>query len=629
MLLALFAVVERRAPEPILPFEVLRNPIVAGSVACMALVGMAMFGTISYVPLFVQGVIGTSATSSGVVLTPLMLGAVDDVAPHRPAHLAHRPLPLERGARPARPDRRDGAALADGRDTTNGQAARKMVVAGIGIGSMMQVFVLSVQNAVPRARIGSATALTQFARQMGATIGVTIMGVIVNHGLPPGVAAAARASAIHRLPPALAQRPRRGAPPGVPRRRVRRGRRVGHRGRLRQGAAAAAVARRGRRGRGRGRYAGGGCPRITYVSEDFMPLDGWDHVELWVGNAKQAAYYYEHAFGFRCTAYAGPETGVRDRASYVLEQSEIRLVVSSSLRRGHEIGEFACLHGDGVKDISLRVPDANEAYRQAVQRGARGIMRAEGGRGRVRQGRARDDRDLRRRRPHVRRPARLRRRVPARGTSPRAVRRTRGVGLLALDHIVGNVELGRMQHWVEFYERVFGMTEMIHFSDEDISTEYSALMSKVMTDGQGKVKFPINEPAEGKRKSQIEEYLEFNHGPGVTAHRDAVGEHRRDGRGDATPRRACSSRRPTPTTTRRRSRVGEIDESWDDLRRLRILADRDDDGYLLQIFTKTAQDRPTLFFEVIERHGARGFGDGNFKALFEAIEREQALRGNL
>jgi 4-hydroxyphenylpyruvate dioxygenase len=203
-----------------------------------------------------------------------------------------------------------------------------------------------------------------------------------------------------------------------------------------------------------------------------------------------------------------------------------------------------------------------------------------------------------------------------------------GVGLLALDHIVGNVELGRMEHWVEFYERVFGMTEMIHFSDDDISTEYSALMSKVMTDGQGKVKFPINEPAEGKRKSQIEEYLEFNHGPGaqhIAMQTSNIVEtvetlQRRGVLFLSTPEAYYDE---TP------GRVGEIDESWDDLRRLRILADRDDDGYLLQIFTKTAQDRPTLFFEVIERHGARGFGDGNFKALFEAIEREQALRGNL
>jgi 4-hydroxyphenylpyruvate dioxygenase len=203
-----------------------------------------------------------------------------------------------------------------------------------------------------------------------------------------------------------------------------------------------------------------------------------------------------------------------------------------------------------------------------------------------------------------------------------------GVGLLHVDHIVGNVELGRMQHWVEFYERVFGMTEMIHFSDEDISTEYSALMSKVMTDGQGKIKFPINEPAEGKRKSQIEEYLEFNHGPG-SQHVALASSNIVDTVDSLKRRGVLFLATPDAYYEEVPARVGEIDESYEDLRRLRILADRDDDGYLLQIFTKTAQDRPTLFFEVIERHGARGFGDGNFKALFEAIEREQALRGNL
>jgi 4-hydroxyphenylpyruvate dioxygenase len=203
-----------------------------------------------------------------------------------------------------------------------------------------------------------------------------------------------------------------------------------------------------------------------------------------------------------------------------------------------------------------------------------------------------------------------------------------GPGLLAIDHIVGNVELGHMNEWVSFYEQVFGMTEMIHFSDDDISTEYSALMSKVMTDGNGKVKFPINEPAEGKRKSQIDEYLDFNHGPGA---QHIALQSSNIVRAVETLQRRGVVFLSTPDAYYEETpdRVGEIAESWDDLKRLRILADRDDDGYLLQIFTQTAQDRPTLFFEVIERHGARGFGDGNFKALFEAIEREQALRGNL
>jgi 4-hydroxyphenylpyruvate dioxygenase len=360
-----------------------------------------------------------------------------------------------------------------------------------------------------------------------------------------------------------------------------------------------------------------------------MPLDGWDHVELWVGNAKQAAYYYEHAFGFRRTAYAGPEKGVRDRASYVLEQNEIRLVLSSGLRRDSPIGEFACLHGDGVKDIALRVPDARNAYREAVQRGARGIAEphwVEDEWGKVELASIATYGDV----VHtfVNRSQYEGAYLPGFVAQEAPDAAGEDVGLLAIDHIVGNVELGRMEHWVQFYERVFGMTEMIHFSDEDISTEYSALMSKVMTDGQGKIKFPINEPAEGKRKSQIEEYLEFNHGPGsqhvaMTSANIVETVEALQRRGVvflATPEAYYDE---TP------DRVGEIDESWDDLRRLRILADRDDDGYLLQIFTKTAQDRPTLFFEVIERHGARGFGDGNFKALFEAIEREQALRGNL
>jgi 4-hydroxyphenylpyruvate dioxygenase len=360
-----------------------------------------------------------------------------------------------------------------------------------------------------------------------------------------------------------------------------------------------------------------------------MPLDGWDHVELWVGNAKQAAFFYEHAFGFRRTAYAGPETGVRDRASYVLEQGEIRLVLTSALRRDHEIGEFVHVHGDGVKDIALRVPDATEAYRQAVQRGARGIAEphtVEDDFGQVLLSSIATYGDV----VHtfVERGEYEGAYLPGfvaiesgNGAEP-------GVGLLTIDHIVGNVELGRMQHWVEFYERVFGMTEMIHFSDEDISTEYSALMSKVMTDGAGKIKFPINEPAEGKRKSQIEEYLDFNHGPGsqhVAMASSSIVE-----TVEALQRRGVVFlATPDAYYEETPDRVGAIDASWDDLRRLRILADRDDDGYLLQIFTKTVQDRPTLFFEVIERHGARGFGDGNFKALFEAIEREQALRGNL
>jgi len=364
------------------------------------------------------------------------------------------------------------------------------------------------------------------------------------------------------------------------------------------------------------------------MATDHMPLEGWDHLELWVGNAKQAAYWYEHALGFGLVAYGGPETGMRDRASYVVRQGEIRLVLTSALREASEITQHVARHGDGVKDIALTVPDATEAYRQAVQRGARGVAEphwVSDANGRVELSSIATYGDT----VHsfVNRGDYAGAYLP--GYEPVANGAgSDGTGLQAIDHCVGNVELGRMNRWVEFYEQVFGMTEMIHFSDEDISTEYSALMSKVLTDGEGKIKFPINEPAEGKRKSQIEEYLEFNAGPGV--------QHVALTTTDIVRTVEALQERGVKFLTTPGAyyedvpqRVGEIDENYEDLRRLGILADRDDDGYLLQIFTKTAQDRPTLFFEVIERHGARGFGDGNFKALFEAIEREQALRGNL
>jgi 4-hydroxyphenylpyruvate dioxygenase len=366
------------------------------------------------------------------------------------------------------------------------------------------------------------------------------------------------------------------------------------------------------------------------MSQDFMPLVGWDHIELWVGNAKQSAYFYEHAFGFRPAAYAGPETGVRDRASYVLEQGDIRLVLTSAQRPDHEVARHAHAHGDGVKDAAFEVTDATDAYRQALQRGARGVDEphwVEDEHGRVELASiatygetvhsfvSRGDYE------GVYLPG-------YRALDTGNGQPLPGIGLQLVDHVVGNVELGRMEHWVEFYERCLGFTELIHFTDEAITTEYSALMSKVMTGGGGRFKLPINEPAEGKRKSQIEEYLEFYGGPGVQhialATEDIVATV------DALRERGVRFL-DTPEAYYEDvgDRVGEIGEDWSDLRRLRILADRDDEGYLLQIFTKPAQDRPTLFFEVIERHGAVGFGEGNFKALFEAIEREQALRGNL
>ncbi len=364
------------------------------------------------------------------------------------------------------------------------------------------------------------------------------------------------------------------------------------------------------------------------TAHDPFPLEGWDHVELWVGNAKQAAYYYEHAFGFTRHAYSGPETGVRDRASYVLRQGDVRLVVSSALGSDHEISRFACTHGDGVRDIAMQVPNAGEAYRVAVERGARGVREPawlEDEFGRVEVASIATYGDV----VHsfV---------APADYAGPflpgyAAVDQhgdDGGVGLTLLDHCVGNVQLGKMDEWVGFYERVLGFENIVHYDDEQIHTEYSALMSKVMADGEGKIKFPINEPAEGRRKSQIAEYLEYNVGPGVqhvAVQTDDI----------VTTVESLQARgvgflqTPEAYYEDAFARVGEIEESWDDLRRLRVLVDRDEDGYLLQIFTKPAQDRPTLFFEVIQRHGARTFGEGNFKALFEAIEREQALRGNL
>jgi 4-hydroxyphenylpyruvate dioxygenase len=359
-----------------------------------------------------------------------------------------------------------------------------------------------------------------------------------------------------------------------------------------------------------------------------MPIKGWDHLELYVGNAKQAAYFYERALGFTRTAYGGPETGVRNRASYVLEQNDIRFVLTSGLRADSEITRFACTHGDAVKDVALSVPDAANAYRQAVQRGARGVTEphwVEDDYGRVELASiATYGENIH---TFVNRGDYAGPFLPG-YVSLAEDGASGGGGLQTVDHVVGNVELGRMNYWVEFYERCLGFTELIHFSDEAIHTEYSALMSKVMTDGEGKIKFPINEPAEGKRKSQIEEYLDFYGGPGVQ--HVAMQSDDIVGTVEALKERGILFlSTPAAYYDEVAERVGKIGEDWDDLRRLGILADRDEEGYLLQIFTKPAQDRPTLFFEVIERHGSRGFGEGNFQALFEAIEREQALRGNL
>jgi 4-hydroxyphenylpyruvate dioxygenase len=362
---------------------------------------------------------------------------------------------------------------------------------------------------------------------------------------------------------------------------------------------------------------------------DFMPLHGIDHVEMYVGNAAQAAYYFTNAFGFRRVAYAGLETGLRDRTSHVLEQGRVRLVLTGTLSSKSEIAAHHKRHGDGVRAIALSVPDVDHAYAEAVARGARSVSEPADiadENGRIRSASIATYGETlhtfidRSSYDGVFMPGFQ----PKNGMPPTPQEDI----LLTIDHIVGNVELGRMQEWVRFYEDVFGMVELIHFSDEAISTEYSALMSKVVTSGDGRVKFPINEPAEGKKRSQIDEYLEFYEGPGAQhialTTRDIVAT-------VAELRQRGVEFLPIPDTYYEDvpDRVPEVAEMCDDLRREGILVDHDDEGYLLQIFTKPLGDRPTVFFEIIERHGARGFGAGNFKALFEAIEREQERRGNL
>jgi 4-hydroxyphenylpyruvate dioxygenase len=367
-------------------------------------------------------------------------------------------------------------------------------------------------------------------------------------------------------------------------------------------------------------------PQAPEPTVDEMPLLGIDHVELYVGNASQAAYFFTHALGFRRTAYAGLESGVRDRASHVVEQGRIRFVLTTPLHGASEIARHVAEHGDGVKVVALAVPDAEQAYRVAVRRGARGVREpwdsSDDG-GQIRMATIATYGETLH--TFVERDGYEGAFLP--GYNPVADGRDAG-HLTGIDHVVGNVELGRLEEWVSYYERVFGFTEMIHFTDRDISTEYSALMSKVMADGKGRIKFPINEPAEGKRKSQIEEYLEYYGGAGVQHIALATTDIVRTV-AELQSRGMRFLNTPPSYYEELPGRIGEIDEDLADLRRLGILADRDDEGYLLQIFTHTIGDRPTVFLEVIERHGARGFGEGNFKALFEAIEREQEKRGNL
>ena len=361
---------------------------------------------------------------------------------------------------------------------------------------------------------------------------------------------------------------------------------------------------------------------------DFLPLNGTDFVEFYVGNAKQAAYYYRAAFGFKLVAYRGPETGTRDRVSYVLQQGKVRFVFTAPLSPDSSIAEHVHRHGDGVHEIGLWVDDAESSYRETTRRGARGIQEPT----------VREDPDGRIRISVIAAygdtvHAFVERKDYRGAFLPgfRAVRDdsiARPVGLLHIDHMVGNVGWGQMDTWVKFYRDVMGFQLYQHFDDNDISTEYSALMSKVMANGNGRVKFPINEPAVGKKKSQIEEYLEFYGGPGVQHIAMATDNII----GTVSKMRSQGIeflRVPNTYYQDLEKRCGKIDEPVSQLADLGILVDRDDEGYMLQIFTKPVEDRPTLFYEVIQRKGSRSFGKGNFKALFEAIEREQAARGNL
>jgi 4-hydroxyphenylpyruvate dioxygenase len=350
------------------------------------------------------------------------------------------------------------------------------------------------------------------------------------------------------------------------------------------------------------------------------------HVEFWVGNAKQAAFFYQHAFGFSGVAYAGLETGRRNAASYVLQQGKARFVLTTPLTSDGPMAEHVRLHGDGVRDIAFQVDDADAAFEAAVSRGAQPAIEPydeADQHGSVRRAAVHTYGDTIHsfvsvddyRGPFL--PGFEAREVPG-----------RDAGILRVDHIVGNVELGKMDYWADWYSRVLGFKRYISFDDKDISTEYSALMSIVMSDDSYSIKFPINEPAGGRRKSQIEEYLEYYRGPGVqhiallTADITTTVTTLRD-------QGVEFLRVPESYYDLLPSRVGQIDETIESIRKLGILVDRDEDGYLLQLFTRGVEDRPTLFFEIIQRKGSRGFGKGNFKALFEAIEREQALRGNL
>ncbi len=362
------------------------------------------------------------------------------------------------------------------------------------------------------------------------------------------------------------------------------------------------------------------------MAEDFLPIHGYDHLEFYVGNARQAAHFYDKTFGFKPIAKAGLETGCRDRAGYLMEQGNIRFIFTSAYGPDHEIARHCAMHGDGVKSIGLNVPNVERALAETKKRGATVVQQAtevKDAHGTFVTGTIKYAGDL---------VFRFVDRKNYRGTfpcfQPISAHGSQPVGLAAIDHVVTNVYLGEMNYWATWFERVMGFSNLMNFTDKDISTEYSALMSKVMENGGGKCKFPINEPAEGKKKSQIEEYLEYYGGPGVQ-HIAMNSGNIYDTVTKLRQRDIDFLRVPDSYYDYMRERVGDVGEDWRKLQELGILLDKDDDGYLLQIFTQPVQDRPTLFFEVIERHGSRGFGLGNFKALFVSIEKEQALRGNL
>lgn len=362
------------------------------------------------------------------------------------------------------------------------------------------------------------------------------------------------------------------------------------------------------------------------MADNPLKLKKIHHIEFWVGNARQAAFYYRKGFGFSQSAYSGLETGNRSSSSYVLTQGKANLLFTTPLNAEHPAGEHIRMHGDAVKDIALHVGDADEAFAEAVKRGATP---------------AEEPHDVSDEHGTIRRAA-----IHTYGETIHSLISYKdyrgpflpgfaaapvageGTGILRIDHIVGNVELGKMEYWADFYSRVFGFKRFISFDDKDISTEFSALMSIVMSDDSHSVKFPINEPAAGRRKSQIAEYLDWNNGPGVQ-HIALLCANEMETVGKLQANGLQFLRVPDSYYEALEGRVGKIDESKDEIKKLGVLVDRDEEGYLLQIFSLPVEDRPTVFFEIIQRKGSRGFGKGNFKALFESIEREQARRGNL